>query len=192
RAPNRRNGCGARADWKDHLEGAPAYSTPVRQAPSPEIRRCAARTGPAGPPWIHASAIPGGIELTAPNLAFPTEEYAARLARTRAAMAKAGIEVLIVTDPSNMNWLTGYDGWSFYVHQAVIVPSEGEPLWFGRPQDVNGAKLTTWLDAGSMFSYPDHYVQNPSVHPYQILAAVLREKGLAGARLGVEMDNYYF
>ena len=126
------------------------------------------------------------------TLAFSIEEYAARLAKVRAAMAKAGIEVLVVTDPSNMGWLTGYDGWSFYVHQAVIVPPEGEPLWFGRPQDVNGARLTSYLDPASMFSYPDNYVQNPDVHPYQVLAKVLIEKGLSGRRLGVEMDNYYF
>ena len=126
------------------------------------------------------------------TLAFSIEEYAARLAKVRAAMATAGIEVLVVTDPSNMGWLTGYDGWSFYVHQAVIVPPEGEPLWFGRPQDVNGARLTSYLDPASMFSYPDHYVQNPTVHPYQVLARVLVDKGLASKRLGVEMDNYYF
>lgn len=130
--------------------------------------------------------------MPAANLAFPVTEYSGRLARTRAAMQKAGIDVLIVTDPSNMNWITGYDGWSFYVHQAVIVPPEGEPLWFGRPQDVNGARITTWLDDGSMFSYPDHYVQNPEVHPYQLLAGILRDRGCAAARLGVEMDNYYF
>jgi ectoine hydrolase len=130
------------------------------------------------------------VSETAP--AFERAEYAARLARTRAAMDKAGVDVLIAADPSNMNWLTGYDGWSFYVHQAVIVPPEGKPLWFGRPQDKAGARLTTFLDAASMFSYPDHYVQNPNVHPYQILAGVLRDKGLDKARIGVEMDNYYF
>ena len=127
---------------------------------------------------------------TAP--AFERAEYDARVKKTRAAMEKAGVEVLICADPSNMNWLTGYDGWSFYVHQAVIVLPGGEPLWFGRPQDKAGARLTTFLDPGSMFSYPDHYVQNPQHHPYEILAGVLRDKGFARARIGVEMDNYYF
>ena len=40
------------------------------------------------------------------------------LQKTRKAMEKRGIDLLIVTDPSNMAWLTGYDGWSFYVHQG--------------------------------------------------------------------------
>lgn len=40
-------------------------------------------------------------------------------------MARVGIELLIVTDPSNMHWLTGCDGWSFYVHQRVLLPDDG-------------------------------------------------------------------
>ncbi|MCP4819243.1 MAG: ectoine hydrolase DoeA, partial [Shimia sp.] len=52
---------------------------------------------------------------------FTAEEYAARLAKTRKAMAVKGIDTLVVVDPSNMAWLTGYDGWSFYVPQAVIL-----------------------------------------------------------------------
>ncbi|KQX40082.1 ectoine hydrolase DoeA [Devosia sp. Root436] len=130
--------------------------------------------------------------MTETSPAFAATEYAQRLAKVRRAMDAAAIDVLVVTDPSNMGWLTGYDGWSFYVHQAVIVLPEGEPLWFGRPQDQAGARLTTFLDKGSMFSYPDHYVQNPDIHPYQVLAGVLRDKGHGAARLGVEMDNYYF
>ena len=80
-----------------------------------------------------------------PDPRFTAAEYAARLARTRAAMAGAGVDCLIVSDPSNMHWLTGYDGWSFYVHQGVIVPPTGNPIWYGRDQDVNGAKRTADL-----------------------------------------------
>ena len=59
------------------------------------------------------------------ELRFSREEYAERLAKTRRAMEAKGVDLLIISDPSNMNWLTGYDGWSFYVHQAVIVPGFG-------------------------------------------------------------------
>jgi Xaa-Pro aminopeptidase len=47
------------------------------------------------------------------ELRFTREEYAARLAKTRRAMAEKGLDLIIVSDPSNMAWLTGYDGWSF-------------------------------------------------------------------------------
>jgi ectoine hydrolase len=43
--------------------------------------------------------------VTEPNLNFTRAEYAERLAKTRAAMALVGIDLLIVTDPSNMHWL---------------------------------------------------------------------------------------
>ena len=51
---------------------------------------------------------------------FSTAEYERRLAKTRAAMADAGLDALFVTDPSNQAWLTGYDGWSFYVHPGTV------------------------------------------------------------------------
>ena len=39
---------------------------------------------------------------------FAREEYTARIAKTRDAMAAREIELLFVSDPSNMAWLTGY------------------------------------------------------------------------------------
>lgn len=59
--------------------------------------------------------------MSQPTLYFTPAEYAARIAKTRTAMQAAGVDVLIVTDPTNMNWLTGYDGWSFYVQDRKSV-----------------------------------------------------------------------
>lgn len=128
-----------------------------------------------------------------PTLPFEHAEYASRLAKTRAAMAARGIELLIVTDPSNMAWLTGYDGWSFYVHQGVIVAPDGEPLWFGRGMDGNGADRTVYMGSQSILRYPDHYVQTPERHPMDWLSReVIAARGWQARRIGVEMDNYYF
>jgi ectoine hydrolase len=123
---------------------------------------------------------------------FSKAEYDRRLARTRAAMAEKGIEVLFVEDPSNMAWLTGYDGWSFYVHQGVLVFHDADPVWWGRRQDANGALRTVWMNDANVRGYADNYVQSTERHPMQDLAALLNEKGLDGARIGVEMENYYF
>jgi ectoine hydrolase len=136
---------------------------------------------------------PPAKRLIVPTLHFAMDEFAARLARTRAAMETAGIALLIVSDPSNMGWLTGYDGWSFYVHQCVVVPAEGEPLWFGREQDANGARRTCWLHPDNILFYPDDYVQSAVRHPMEVLARIVRDRGweLLSA-IGVEMDNYWF
>ncbi|MGF7161192.1 ectoine hydrolase [Rhodoligotrophos appendicifer] len=126
------------------------------------------------------------------ELNFDRSEYEARIAKTRAAMEKAGIDLMIVTDPSNMSWLTGYDGWSFYVHQAVLLSREGEPVWWGRFMDSFGAKLTVFLDHANIVGYPDIYVQSTERHPMDHLSGLIEERGWAKGTIGVEMDNYYF
>jgi ectoine hydrolase len=130
--------------------------------------------------------------MTSAALNFDRMEYAQRIAKTRAAMAARGVDLLIVTDPSNMAWLTGYDGWSFYVHQCVLLPMEGEPVWYGRGMDANGAKRTVFMTHDHIVGYPDHYVQSTERHPMEYLSRIVDERGWGGLRLGVEMDNYYF
>ena len=124
--------------------------------------------------------------------AFEKEEYEIRISKVRKSMDEKNIEVLIVTDPSNMAWLTGYDGWSFYVHQCVVLSLEGEPFWYGRGMDANGAKLTVFMQHENIIGYPDDYVQNPEKHPMDYLSEILTEKNWAQKTIGVEKDNYYF
>src|SRR5690349_8540652 len=125
-------------------------------------------------------------------LSFSRAEYAERLAKTRAAMEARGIDLLLVTDPSNMAWLTGYDGWSFYVHQGVLVFPDEDPIWWGGGQDRNGAIRTAWIAEDRMIPYADHYVQSTERHPMQTLAEIIRTKGYGNKRLGLELENYYF
>lgn len=131
-------------------------------------------------------------DVIEPRLNFPHTEFAERLRKIRAAMERLGIDLLVVTDPSNMNWLTGYDGWSFYVHQCVVVALDGEPVWYGRGQDAQGAMRTTYLKHDNIIGYADHYVQSTERHPMDFLAKMMADRGWAKATIGVEMDNYYF
>ena len=127
-----------------------------------------------------------------PSLNFSRAEFAERLQKTRVAMERLGLDLLVVTDPSNMNWLTGYDGWSFYVHQCVLVAKEGEPVWFGRGQDAQGAYRTAYMGRDNVVGYADHYVQSTERHPMDYLSQVITERGWSNGVVGVEMDNYYF
>ena len=126
------------------------------------------------------------------HLHFSRAEYDRRIANTRAAMAKAGVDAILVSDPSNMAWLTGYDGWSFYVHQGVLLGLDGEPVWWGRGMDAQGAKRTVFMRHENITGYPDHYVQSTERHPMQNLAREIGARGWAKARIGVELDNYWY
>ncbi|MEM8878124.1 MAG: ectoine hydrolase DoeA [Pseudomonadota bacterium] len=127
-----------------------------------------------------------------PPLNFTIEEYQDRIAKTRKAMQAAALDTIIVSDPSNMAWLTGYDGWSFYVHQCVVLNLQDGPIWYGRSQDVQGALRTCFFGDDDIVGYPDRFVQSPDCHPMQYIADRLSDRGLGGGRIGVEMDNYWF
>src|SRR5690348_5032981 len=125
--------------------------------------------------------------------AFPDDEYDSRLKRTRERMADAGVDVLLVTDPANMNYLTGYDAWSFYVPQGVIVPLKDEPpLWVGRGMDAQSAVLTTPLPRENILRYADDYVESTVKHPMQYIASVLSDRGYGQAKIGYEGNAYFF
>jgi Xaa-Pro dipeptidase len=124
---------------------------------------------------------------------FTKEEYLERLAKTKRRMAEAGIEVLVVSDPANMNYLSGYDGWSFYVPQCVVVALDAElPLWIGRRMDVAGARHTTFLPESQIVGYPENYIQILSRHPMNFVGDVIKAQGWGARVVGVEMDAYYF
>lgn len=127
-----------------------------------------------------------------PKLPFEISEYEMRLSKVRVAMEAAELDVLIVTDPSNMAWLTGYDGWSFYVHQCVIVSLTEPPIWWGREMDANGARRTVYMDSKYIIGYDDTFVQNPLKHPMSELAQVISDRFPDTRKFGVELDNYYF
>ncbi len=124
---------------------------------------------------------------------FETTEYQIRIRRTKKAMQEKGIDLLIISQPANMNYLTGYDGWSFYVHQVVLVSlTQEEPMWIGRGMDANGARLTSFLSEENIREYADDYVQSLVKHPMHFVSDVIREKGWERANIGVEMDQFYF
>lgn len=124
---------------------------------------------------------------------FPITEYKDRLKKTKIQMASRGVDILLVTDPANMNYLSGYDAWSFYVHQVlVIIIDEEQPYWIGREIDRSAAMHTTWLDENHLISYPDDYVQSTKKHPMEIISHFLRSKNQMNKRIGVEQDSYYF
>jgi len=124
---------------------------------------------------------------------FDQAEYDARLAATRSRMAAAGLDLLVVTDPANMNYLSGYDGWSFYTPQCLAIGVEtAQPIWIGRGIDAGGARVTTFLDPDNIVPYPDDYVQARDKHPMDYAAEALVARGLGSGAVGLEMDSYYF
>jgi len=122
---------------------------------------------------------------------FAKAEYDDRLARVRAAMQQRGLDALVIGDPANINWLTGYDAWSFYTPQMMLVGLEDGPFWMGRLMDAGAAKFTTYLTESQIVAYPEPLVQRPDTHPMDFLAKWMAENGFGNASIGYESDVYY-
>lgn len=124
--------------------------------------------------------------------AFNKTEYASRLTLVRTAMAKLGFDVLVIGSPSNINWLTGYDAWSFYTPQIMVVGTEIEPTWLGREMDAGAASFTTYLPSDQVVPFPETYVQQKHTHPAKFMAQWMKAQGCDGQYIGYESDEYFF
>ena len=127
------------------------------------------------------------------SVPFSPSEYQARISAVKARMSEAGVDTLVVADPANMNYLTGYNAWSFYTPQCVIVGHKlEEPLCIVRGMDANGARATTFLTQKSIIGYPDHYVQAKDKHAMDYVADLMKSNGMDHGRIGYESDTFYF
>lgn len=118
-------------------------------------------------------------------LPFRPHEYRNRLSAIRAAMARRNLDLLIVNDVANQHYITGYDGWSFYTPQMVLVPlSDEEPVWIGRAMDAAGGLLTAWMKPENVVGFPEDYVQRADRHPMDRIADWITKKGWGRGNIG--------
>ncbi len=127
-------------------------------------------------------------------MADPTmaAEYADRLGRVRDAMVQRTFGALVVCDPANLFYLTGYNAWSFYTPQCLLVGPDGPPHLFTRAMDAAGAAFTCNLDDDHIHGYPEELVHRPDMHPFDWIAAAVRGLVPASEPIGVESDSHFF
>ena len=124
---------------------------------------------------------------------FEKQEYKERLKKVKISMQKKGIDLLVSQDPANMNYLTGYDAWSFYYAQCVLVHiNEDEPICFVRAQDGGGAYIKTYLQDKNIIEYDEKYIHTWPLHPYKYLAEIIIKRKWDSLNIGLEMDSHYF
>lgn len=118
------------------------------------------------------------------GLSFPIEEYERRLSELRARMTERQLDVVMITDPENLVYLTGYQttGYSFF--QALIVPLEQQPFMVTRLLEDSNILPRTWVE--STWPY------NDTGDAIQTVWHALVENGLADKTIGYEKNSYFF
>ena len=126
-------------------------------------------------------------------MSFSKAEYKDRLKKVQKSMQDKGVELLISQDTANMNYLTGYDAWSFYYAQCVLVHVNAEePICFVRAQDAGGAYIKTYLQDENIIKYDEKYIHTWPSHPYDYLVEIIKQKKWDKLNIGLEMDSHYF
>ena len=112
-------------------------------------------------------------------LHFTQTEFDDRMARTRAEMARRGLDALLLFAPESQYWLTGYDTFGFCFFQCLVI-SDGEPVLLTRSADLRQAQLTSTIK--DIHIWKDQAAADPT----EDLVALLGRMDLTGKRIGWE------
>ena len=129
-----------------------------------------------------------------PEVAFPREEYGRRLDCVRQRMENAGIDLLYVTNPDHICYLSGYQAewfqeggpkaWSGVSGIAVQVDQD-HYLHFENEDEKLAAEFTTWPD--HLHIMPEHDI---SAGFGEWAVGELAAQNWVGATVGLELYSY--
>lgn len=118
------------------------------------------------------------------GLIFPLSEYERRIEELRRRMVERELDVVLISDPENLCYLTGFHttGYSFF--QVLGVPLDKEPFMVTRLLEHTNIAPRTWVELSRPF--PD------TGDAIQTTWRALEEFGLAHKRIGIERNSYFF
>ena len=120
-----------------------------------------------------------------PTLPFPRAEHLARQTILRRALVAKGFDAILVFAQESHYWLTGYDsGGSVFFQSAVITADEAPITLLTRRPDLLQARQTSTIEDIRLWWDAE------DADPAGALREIMREKGLAGKRVAVEMNTH--
>lgn len=118
---------------------------------------------------------------------FPRSEYLRRLTAVKSEMERREVEVLVVTTPANITYLSGYTAKSGYVPQGLVVSlKDEEPTFITRRMDGPAAIHQMFIDRGHVIGYPESLIANPDRDGYDTIIEFILDKGLGRKGIGLE------
>ena len=117
------------------------------------------------------------------DLPFPIEEFRERLAGTRARMSEAGVDILFVTGPENIYYLSGYRTTGYYIFQALVVPLDGESQFVTRGLEFANVRSLSWIQGGYAVGDTESY--------FDATANCIEAMGGASARIGFDDAGFF-
>lgn len=98
-------------------------------------------------------------------------------------MSQRGIDVLMVNDPENIYYLSGFRTIGFYSYMALVIPASGQPVHVNRLIEMSTLQGTSCVEERRLF--PD------TEDPIVTTAELIKEKGWDRGRLSVDSQFRY-
>ena len=118
-------------------------------------------------------------------LHFDRAEFESRIVVARRALAANGLDALLLFAQESLYYLTGFDTSGFVFFQcAVLTRDQGPITLLTRRPDLEQARRTSIIE--DIRLWYDQDGSDPSRELFEILA----EKGLKGARIGIELRTF--
>lgn len=118
--------------------------------------------------------------------AFSQSEFDTRHKNVRSAMEKAGIDVLIVVAPQNINYLIGTPAKTYQEFTAMFFPLDPGPISIvGRLAEV------PMLEADSLADDIRGFGELTVDDPLELVKQIIEDRNYAGLRFGLEVPAYY-
>ena len=114
---------------------------------------------------------------------FPKAELDARVARAREALQRAGVDIMIVTGPENIFYLTGQQTPGYYTYQALLLPVDADPVFIVRQLEMNN------LIANSYVS--DLEVYQDSADPVDVTVDLIKTRGWQSKRIAIDERGWF-
>jgi Xaa-Pro aminopeptidase len=117
-------------------------------------------------------------------LPFTLQEHRQRLTRTREEVVRRGLDLMLISIPENIYYLTGYDSLGYFAFQLIGVPRDGEPFMFMREIEADHV-----LDLGTIVDITTYSDRDD---PVAVLRDAIGKRGFLGKVIGVEKDAWFF
>jgi Xaa-Pro dipeptidase len=115
---------------------------------------------------------------------FTADELADRRTDTCHAMVERGYDGMLLFRQESLYYLTGYDTFGYVYFQCLVLTADGGMTLLTRAPDLRQARYTSVIDDIRVWK------DRAGANPVDDLRAILDERGLRNARLGVEWDAY--
>jgi Xaa-Pro dipeptidase len=126
------------------------------------------------------------------TMPFEIAEFESRLRKVQSQMEDAGYNALIVLAEGSMTYLTGYEGYSDYMPQLMLVLTDHDaPILILREMDVHCATATTFLKSSDIEFYEEALVDLSMANVWRRLGEMARSR-IGSGRIALDSAKKAF